>query len=243
MSTWLVGDIHGCAGELAELLERLDLGSGDRLVSLGDLYHRGPDPHGVRDLLADLPCRVDVVLGNHEHVLLRRAGIAGRRPDGSDIGRLPASLGPLEADLLRGDGGTPMRNVDPERAPELLRFLEGRSYCLGGEQDGRRWWAVHAGVPPGRRPDRCRPEDLIRLRRLEGLPGAPYWYEVHAGPDLVLFGHTPGRLPRTRFQGERLVALGLDTGCVYGGSLTAWRLEDGELVAVPARRDWTARSR
>ncbi len=242
MSTWLVGDIHGCAEELGRLLEKIRPGPGDRVVSLGDLYHRGPDPHGVRDLLAGLPCQVDVVLGNHERVLLRRARIAGRRADGSDGGRLPPGLGPLDADLLRGDGGTPIRNVDPERGAELLAFLEGRPYYLRGELQGRSWWAVHAGVPPGRRPDRCDPEELVRLRRLQGLPGAPYWYEVHRGPDLVVFGHTPSRIPRTRFQGESLVALGLDTGCVYGGSLTAWLLEEEKVVSVPAARDWTARA-
>ncbi|HVS08844.1 MAG TPA: metallophosphoesterase, partial [Planctomycetota bacterium] len=49
MATWVVGDIHGCAEELARLLERLATGSGDRLVAVGDLFHRGPDPAGVVD--------------------------------------------------------------------------------------------------------------------------------------------------------------------------------------------------
>ena len=63
MTSWIVGDIHGCAEELALLLAELALGPGDRLVSCGDLFHRGPDPVGVMDLLAE--CRGAFVLGNH----------------------------------------------------------------------------------------------------------------------------------------------------------------------------------
>ena len=46
-STWVVGDIHGCAEELAELVDAIALQPEDRFLSVGDLYHRGPDPLGV----------------------------------------------------------------------------------------------------------------------------------------------------------------------------------------------------
>ena len=55
MKTWVVGDIHGCAEELAKLLEEIKLGPEDRFISVGDLYHRGPDPVGVVDILNAIP--------------------------------------------------------------------------------------------------------------------------------------------------------------------------------------------
>ena len=51
MTTWIIGDVHGCAAELAELLKHLTPGRDDRLLSCGDLLHRGPDPLGVIDLM------------------------------------------------------------------------------------------------------------------------------------------------------------------------------------------------
>ena len=105
----------------------------------------------------------------------------------------------------------------------------------GPTKDGRPWCAVHAGLIPGQAPSRTDPEDLVSLRRLP-TRGRPYWYEVYTGPNLILFGHTPSKIPRTRRMGPQLVALGLDTGCVWGGSLTAWIAEEDRLVSVPARR-------
>lgn len=238
MADWVLGDVHGCAEELAELLPQLQLGLQDRLICVGDLYHRGPDPAGVHALLSQVP-NLAVVLGNHERVLLRRLGAAGERADGSDARALPAELRAPGPELLRGDGGVPLAPVAPDRVLPLLRFLEGRSYYLEGNHRGRKWWVVHAGILPGLHPRDTHPESLVRLRRLQRLPGAPFWYEVYGGPDLVLFGHTPARYPRAHHARGRLVALGVDTGCVYGGRLTAYRIQDGETVSVAARRAYS----
>ena len=99
--------------------------------------------------------------------------------------------------------------------------------------DGREWVCVHAGVLPDLAPQECSIEVLTRLRRLDSR-GRPWWYESYAGPDLVLFGHTPSKFPRVhRVRGD-ILALGLDTGCVYGGSLTAYSPELGEFASVQA---------
>lgn len=237
-STWVVGDIHGCAEELAELIAQLDLSSDDRFISVGDLYHRGPDPLGVAQQLTDLP-RFELVLGNHERAMLRRAGLVGQAADGSDA--LPLLEGDAEWDesVLLGDGRTPMKGVGLEDARALLAPLAQKPYFLRGEgPDEQSWIAVHAGIAPGLPVERASPDLLCSLRRVRELPGAPYWYEAYAGPELVLFGHTPSRFPRACHARGRLVALGLDTGCVYGGSLTAYRIEDGELAVVEAKRDY-----
>jgi serine/threonine protein phosphatase 1 len=83
---------------------------------------------------------------------------------------------------------------------------------------------------------------LTSVRRLESR-GRPWWYEAWNGPELVHFGHTHSAAPRTHSRGGRLVALGLDTGCVYGGALSAYSPELDELIQVPARRHSAAMPR
>lgn len=240
MTTWILGDIHGCAVELAELLRRLAPTATDQVVCCGDLFHRGPDAAGVMDLLRGVNARF--VLGNHERALLRRVGVAPLLLDGSDRGPRELALPDLDAEDLDGDGRTPCV-VPRERRAELVRYLAAShsGYLLrraalpgaGPTSDGREWLVVHAGFDPGRTPEQCSVDCLTSIRRLDGR-GRPWWYEPYRGPELVLFGHTHSAAPRMHSSGGRLVALGLDTGCVYGGALSAYSPELDELVQVEA---------
>lgn len=240
MTTWIVGDIHGCADELASLIERAALGPDDRLVSCGDLFHRGPDPVGTMELLESVGALF--VLGNHERAVLRRLGLAPRRADGGDRPPFRESFPPIDADDLAGDGRRPCQ-VPPERRADVARYLQRHSgYFLRGAElegagptpDGRQWVVVHAGLDPRVDVARNEVDCLTGVRRLGGR-GNPWWYEVYDGRELVLFGHTPGPVPRAHRSGGRLVALGLDTGCVYGGALTAYSPELDEFLSVRAR--------
>lgn len=239
MATWILGDIHGCAEELHELLERLAPGPEDTIVSCGDLLHRGPDPAGVCELLAGVGARF--VLGNHEVAILKRVGIAPTRHDGADRGPKELDLPELEPEDLAGDGRTVCR-AEAHQCEGIVRYLQGHSgYLLrhtdlehaGTTRDGRGWLVVHAGFDPKRRPEDQDVRTLCTIRRLEKR-GKPYWYERYDGPDLVLFGHTHSTLPRIETRGARRVAIGLDTGCVYGGSLTAYSPELDEFECVQA---------
>lgn len=241
MVTWVVGDVHGCAEELSELVNMLKLGPEDQFVSVGDLVHRGPDPAGVCDVLRDVGAKF--VLGNHEHAVLRRAGLAPRTLDTADRPRAPSRLPDLDDDDLAGDGRQPCL-VPEERRADVLRYLaEHSGFALRGRdlagaprtQDGRDFVVVHAGRTPDTPLEHESIGALTSLRRLDG-PGRPWWYEDYAGPELVLFGHTPSPLPRAWRTGGKLVALGLDTGCVYGGMLTAYSPELDEFMTVKARR-------
>lgn len=245
MTTWIVGDVHGCAEELARLVERLDPGPDDRLLACGDLLHRGPDPLGVCEVLTG--AGADFVLGNHEHAVLRRCFLAPRKPDASDRPGFRSEFPALGIHDLAGDGGTPCR-AEPEDGPAILRFLQGHAgYFIRGSElegagptpDGRDWFLVHAGVLPGVPLEENTIDTLIRVRYLP-LRGRPWWYERYEGPELALFGHTHSTFPRAQRRGDRLVALGLDTGCVYGGKLSAYSPELDELVSVPARRAWAS---
>jgi len=238
MTSWIIGDVHGCADELSELIERLALGPEDRVYSCGDLFHRGPDPAGVMDLLKDSGAQW--VLGNHERTVLQRVGLAPRRPDASDRPALRTEFPPIDESDLAGDGGSSCR-VPAERRADFLRFLQTHAgYTLastdlpaaGPTADGRPWRIVHAGIDP-RGLAESSIDCLTGIRRLSGR-GKPWWYEAYEGPELVLFGHTHSKLPRAWRAGGRLLALGLDTGCVFGGSLSAYSPELDELVSVSA---------
>lgn len=239
MATWIIGDIHGCADELHTMLERISPGPDDAIVSCGDLLHRGPDPAGVCQLLEGVGARF--VLGNHEVAVLKRMGIAPRRHDGSDRGPSALDLPELDPEDLAGDGRTPCHARAHECA-SIVDFLRTHSgYLLrngdvdgaGPTPDGRGWIVVHAGFKPKRPPEEQDVRTLCTIRRLDKR-GKPYWYERYKGPELVLFGHTHSSLPRIQTRGASRVAIGLDTGCVYGGSLTAYSPELDVFETVPA---------
>lgn len=213
--TIVVGDIHGCYDELCELLDRLALKSGDRLVSVGDLVVKGLKNREVLELfMADE--RFSAVLGNHDRKLLRYW--KGKKVSLKKSHE--SALSELESDRRR-----------------YAAYLDSLPLML----DLGAHVVVHAGVRPGVPLEEQSAEDLTELRTLggdrtdrEGMP----WYKVYEGDKTVLFGHWPaGELRRGP------CALGLDTGCVYGYQLTAYVIETGELVQVNARRAYDVPAR
>ncbi|MDQ3174702.1 MAG: hypothetical protein M3Q91_13515, partial [Acidobacteriota bacterium] len=91
----------------------------------------------------------------------------------------------------------------------------------------------HAGLRPNLELHSQTTEDLTQIRTLgddrESKDGTP-WYDVYDGEKVVLFGHWPAPEPR-----RGRMALGLDTGCVYGHQLTAYTIETGQFNFVPSR--------
>src|SRR5579859_4945748 len=119
--TVIVGDVHGCTGELEELLEQVRFVRGtDRLVSVGDLVVRGPDSRGVLALVRELGGRA--TRGNHEAKLL--AWRRGRASLGSDHARVAEAL-----------------------SEEDWAMLEAMPLWIDLPENGLR--IVHAGVVPG----------------------------------------------------------------------------------------------
>ncbi|MHC4822843.1 MAG: metallophosphoesterase [Planctomycetota bacterium] len=239
-STWVVGDIHGCAVELACLLEELDLQDGDRLISTGDLFHRGPHPVEVMRLLQGLGNRFEMVLGNHEWALLRSFGREPRKADGSGVPTTGEVIVEGIKDL-RGDNRVEMDPSALSAGVEMLEFLAGRAYFLRGpcagpawREEARDWLIVHGSVLPDRAVEEMAPGELVHLSRCQDRPGSPLWHEVWQGPEFVVFGHAQSAAGDHRASDGSLLSWGLDRGCVYGGSLSALRLEDLATVDIPA---------
>ena len=215
--TLVVGDIHGCLDELRALLAEVEFRPGqDALVSVGDLVNKGPDSVGVVRLVRALGGRA--VLGNHDDLVLRC--VAARRAGDDDA---------------FGDG---VRRIAKRLDEADVAWLE--SLPLTIVLDELRAIVVHAGLVPGVPLGSQVREHVFTMRSLrsdgsptkrieEGVPWASLW----PGPELVLFGHDAVRgLQRWPY------AIGLDTGCVYGGRLTALLLPERKLVSVPATRVW-----
>ena len=200
-----MGDIHGCYDELVELLDKITLGSDDRVVAVGDLTVKGPKSREVLDLFSQ-DGRFSSVVGNHDVALVRHWR--------DEKIALKSSQAKTFAEL----------KADDDR---YFRYLASLPLLINLDS----CVVVHAGLRPGIPLSEQSADDLLELRTLgedrTSRKGTP-WYEVYEGPT-ALFGHWPAPKPRV---GKH--AIGLDTGCVYGGELTAYILETRDFVSVPA---------
>lgn len=234
----VIGDVHGCFEELQLLLGQLGYSleldqegratgathpQGRRAIFLGDLVDRGPDTPGVLRLAMSMVERGSAlaVAGNHESRLVR--ALRGRR--------VQPTHGLAETlDKLQQEG--------PEFSRRVVDFCHGLlgHYLL----DEERLVVAHAGLKEsyqGRASSRVRDFCLYGETSGEtdefGLPVRYPWAEEYRGAATVLYGHVPVALPRWLNN-----TLCLDTGCVFGGQLSALRYPERELVSVPAQRVW-----
>jgi polynucleotide kinase-phosphatase len=236
----IVGDVHGCLPELLTLLGKLgyqvvrdDAGrpvnavhqEGRTLIFVGDLVDRGPDSPGVLRLAMGMVAAGTAlcVPGNHEQKLARK--LNGRNVQLTH--GLPETLSQLESEPAAFVG-------------EVKTFIEGlvSHYVL----DGGRLVVAHAGLKEafqGRASGRVRSFALYGETTGEtdeyGLPVRYPWARDYRGSAAVVYGHTPTVSPEWINN-----TICLDTGCVFGGSLTALRWPTREIVAVPAAREYYA---
>jgi hypothetical protein len=219
----VIGDVHGCSAELDALLIRLAITREDRVIFVGDLVAKGPNTRLVLQTVRRLGA--EVTLGNHEKRLLDAR--AARR-EGRPLPRLEP---------------THERVLD-ELTEEDWAFIDAMPLWLDVDSHVR---IVHAGIVPGIPMPEQSPQHLITLRSISegGEPSSkwgPSWAARYVGPPHIVFGHNARKDPQLHPD-----ATGLDTGCVYGGALTALVIPQGSvpppprerpdvLVAEPARR-------
>ncbi len=219
----VVGDVHGCIEELDELLKVIQYNPAKmRLVFLGDLMDRGPDPvacvRRVRELGADC------IMGNHEdkHLRFHKHEI-NRKTTGK---------------------ANPMKPMaDAERAANEALSDDDWAWMksLPVKMDlGHNWWAVHAGCEPRFTLHKQNPSQIMRVRYVDekGVgkalnpdksqpEGTMYWDAQWNGPESIIYGHCVHSLthPRIVKAGE-VSCVGIDTGCCFGGHLTAAIFQD-----------------
>lgn len=230
----VIGDVHGCRAELETLLG--DLGytivrdsddrpidaahpGGRRVIFVGDLVDRGPDSPGVLRLAMGMVAAGHAlcVSGNHEAKLAR--ALSGKKVNPRH--GLAETLEQLDAE------------TDDFRQ-QVTGFLDTliAHYVL----DGGRLVVAHAGLKEsyhGRASGRVRAFALYGDTSGEtdefGLPVRYPWAEDYRGQAMVLYGHTP--VPAPEWINNTMC---LDTGCVFGGALTALRYPERDVVQVPA---------
>ncbi|HEY8719309.1 polynucleotide kinase-phosphatase [Pengzhenrongella sp.] len=233
-----IGDVHGCRGELEALLTALGYELvrdadgrpvdavhplGRRALFLGDLVDRGPDTPGVLRLVMGMvgAGHALAVPGNHENKLVRA------------LDKRPVTVSHGLAETLEQLGSEPA-----EFRAEVRAFCDGLAAHL--VLDGGRLVVAHAGLKEayhGRASGRVRSFALYGDTNGEtdeyGLPVRYPWADEYRGRATVLYGHTPTPVPQWVNN-----TLCLDTGCVFGGHLSALRYPEREIVQVTAERVW-----
>ena len=241
----IIGDVHGCCDELEELLAQLGYKqvvvdgndhwghiyyrhpAGRKAVFVGDLVDRGPRVLDVVRIARNMIVSGDAlcVPGNHDIKLLRKLRgknvqiTHGLAETIAEIDALPESWrGPFQS--------------------ELAEFLDGlvSHYVL----DDGRLVVAHAGMKEemqGRGSGKVREFALYGETTGEtdefGLPVRYNWAAEYRGSANVVYGHTP--VPEPEWLNR---TINIDTGCVFGGKLTALRYPEKEFVSVPAKQTY-----
>lgn len=242
----IIGDIHGCADELEQLLTKLGYGKtampihepgwsnvgyvhpvGRKAVFVGDLVDRGPRIVDTLSIVRNM-MRFGSALcvpGNHDVKLLKKL-------QGRDV-RITHGLGQSLAEI----------DALPEsvRAPfvqSLVEFLD--SLVSHFVLDGGKLVVAHAGLKAamqGRASGQVRDFALYGETTGEtdefGLPVRHNWAAEYRGSAMVVYGHTP--VPEPDWLNN---TVNVDTGCVFGGKLTALRYPEREFVSFPAARTY-----
>ncbi len=198
------------------LLAHVGLSARDRLVMVGDLVNKGPASLDVIQLVRSH--RGDSVIGNHDQLLLQAIRAKGTK----EADNLPEAI----------------RKLAKRISPDDAEWLATRPTTISLPEHHA--LVVHAGLVPNVPISSQTREQMITMRSLrsdgtatkrieEGVPWASLW----PGPEHVYFGHDAVRgLQRWPY------ATGLDTGCVYGGRLTACILPERDIVSIPAVRTY-----
>lgn len=232
----VIGDVHGCFDELVELLAKLGYElaglpeaptsrhpAGRKAVFLGDLVDRGPNSPAVLRLVMSMVAAgsAHCVPGNHDLKLMRKLR-------GKDV-RITHGLAETLSQLER---------EPPEFKEQIVSFLDGlvSHFVL----DDGKLVVAHAGLRQelqGRASARVREFALYGETTGEtdefGLPVRYNWAADYRGNAMVVYGHTP--VPEAGWLNRTIC---IDTGCVFGASLTALRYPEKELVQVTARRTY-----
>jgi hypothetical protein len=206
--TIFIGDIQGCYEEFMTLLEKLEYDT-----NKDQLYLVGDTINRGpgSDLVLDFLIanpQIKSVLGNHEYHFLEFA-----KSDNQSVTKHFSKLLPL----LKG------------KLKQYIEFMDSWPPFIENEK----WFVVHAGLLPNEHPKDSDPEKLCHIRDITYEGKTAPWFEFYNGDKLIIYGHWAKMglvdLPKVK---------GLDSGCVYGRTLTAYIFEENRFISTPAQKVW-----
>lgn len=229
--TAIIGDIHGTISEFKELLTLLDYKSPNvRVILLGDLNDRGPDSPACVKLARELG--LECVTGNHEKKYLNWYRNQG---SGSDV------------------HGKNYPSYYDQFSNEDINYIARMVPYIKIEEQNT--VIVHAGLRAGIPLEKQSKEDLfyiryvddqnkfVSLRKINKLgskeaAGAHFWTEYGPWGFNIIYGHNVNSLTDIRVDSfsDGTACYGIDTGCCFGGNLTAIILETKEIIQVKAKQ-------
>ena len=245
----IIGDIHGCIDELNELISKINLKPSDSIYFIGDLIDRGPDSVAVVKKCYELSLNYDVklILGNHEEKFLRylqhlenKTGMENQMSGTSEFPILIEGLSLEEINFLKNAYYSFVLKEDQITMlhggiSNQVKFPFPKTYQYGEDN-----------------PKEFKGLDLITKVRYLSPEGKfvglneeskvdTYWAEVYNGAyGHIYFGHQPfiQELPQNFAR-----ATGLDTGCVFGGWLSAVIIENGKksFISVKAKETYSVK--
>jgi len=217
MSTYVVGDIHGCYYTLKKLISSLNIQESDKLIFLGDYIDRGPHSKDVVEYVKNLSKDKSVIAlkGNHEQMCVYG----------------------FDKQLWLHNGGVETLKSYDDRTPEEKKMpsfkeKEARQIWLKNQptiskehmewimdlplyHEDENYFYVHAGVNPVLSLDEQTEQDMLWIRE-------PFIQSEKDFNKTIIFGHTPFK--KVFMETNKI---GIDTGCVYGNYLTAFETENG----------------
>lgn len=229
------GDIHGCLDEFKKLRKKVNLQSDDIEISVGDFLNKGPSSLDTLHYLLDH--NILSIMGNNEAKIIKLYGRYLKEGK-----KFLETIKPHEKDTIT------------KITKNELKYLESLPYFLKFSN----LTIVHGGIMPDtildEHIDNKTKKQITLLRylnkNLESIPWDDFegrykfWSELYEGHEgFIVFGHHPFDEPKIdKF------AVGIDTGCVYGGKLTAVKFtvkDNGkvitkkyELISVNAKKDY-----
>jgi serine/threonine protein phosphatase 1 len=213
MRYFIIGDIHGCYDELRDLLDKAALNSDDQIISIGDLVDRGLDSASVVEFFRDTP-NADSIMGNHERKHVRW---------------LDDQVEPAASQIIT------RKQIGEDIYPEVIGYMSDLPHYM----DLPDALLVHGFYEPG-----VPLEDQRETVIVGTLSGEDYlrkrfswpWYERYDGEKPLIMGHRD-YTDKMQVLNYKDRVWGIDTRCVYGGSLTGLMLPGFDIISVPSRGD------
>lgn len=248
--TIVIGDVHGCLNELQGLLRKVSYDSEtDRCIIVGDLVDRGP--HSVDTVKFCKAHNIEVVLGNHDDKYVRYHEHQKKSQGSSDY-KNPMHInenktviynGLVETGLISWLGTLPTFINIPEINSVIVHAGINPSNLTSVAFHDRRSHLYSRFFQPQTKKMLSITEDHVQPQ------GSVHWTELYKGNETIIYGHHAHSLKDAHvvLHESNVRTIGIDTGCCFGGCLTALLIEPGSdrdfvgsFVSVPAKKEYAA---